>query len=124
MGRMKHVHDQRTPIDALAGRLQCPASPAFFRFLMRRIRIQDVRLEGGELVYSSFLPVEQLFAETLAELNGQHARPTPCTVCAEVFDAEHDDGIFEQPARLEGFICRPCAEKISAWDYFQDRLRI
>ena len=68
--------------------------------------------------------VEQLFAETLAELNGQRARPTPCTVCAEVFDAERDDGIFEQPARLEGFICRPCAEKISAWDYFQDRLRI
>ncbi len=109
-------------IAALAGRLGVEPDVPLFRFLVRRIGIQDIRIDRDEIVYSSFLPVEQLLKETLQGLEVDGVRPLPCLKCTGVFDAEHEDGIFADPHELNGFICRACAEKLNAWSFYNDHL--
>ena len=123
MASMREVHDVRVPVSALAGRLGCPDTVGWFRFLLRRIQLKEIALEGNELVHSSFLPVEQLLRETIDELEASGGRAEPCRRCGEYFDVEHDPGIFEDPSELTGFLCRACAEGLSAWDYFHDHLK-
>ena len=120
---MKEVREVRVPLDALAGRLGVEASPAYFEFLLRRIKTPVVRIEGNELVHESFIPVELMLKQTHEEIAAGGARPTPCLRCERVFDADREDGIFADPAQLEGYICRPCAEGMTAWTYFQDVLK-
>jgi hypothetical protein len=121
---VKEVADVRVKIALLAARLGIEPDLPFFAFLVRRIGIKEVRLEGDEVVYTSFVPVEPLMREALDELAATGARPLPCRICSTVHDAEHDDGIFADPAEFDGFICRACAEQMSAWTFFNDHLAI
>lgn len=121
---MKEVQEVRYPIAALAGRTGCPPDPSWMRFVLARYRVEGVRVEGDELVAPSFVPVEPLIAGFLDQLRHDGVEPAPCSVCSELVDPEHDDGIFEDPQNLNGFICRPCAERMTAWAYYNERLRI
>lgn len=119
---MKEVHEERVGLDALAGALGVEAAPELFRFLLRRSGAKDVRIDGDALVHPSFLPVELLLRQTLDELRESGARVEACLRCRERFDADRDDGIFADPAALEGFVCRACAEGMDAWTYFHEVL--
>ena len=87
------------------------------------IGITDVKLDGNDVVFSSFIPVEQLFRETLQELDQGGGHPDACLQCREYFDVETEDGIFADPQQLSGFVCRGCAETMSAWTFFQEHLK-
>ena len=64
-----------------------------------------------------------MLRESLAALASEGVRPAPCESCARVFDPDRDEGIFREPAGFNGFVCRTCAEKMSAWTYFQEWFR-
>ena len=123
MRPMREVKDVRVTLEELKGRLGIDRGPEFFEFLVRRIGLKDVRIDGGAIVHPSFVPLEPLLREAVAALEREGARPEPCARCSKVFDVERDDGIFRDPSKLEGFLCRPCAESMTAWTYFQEWLR-
>lgn len=124
---MRDVKDVRVPLAAIAGRIGVGGRddlPAFFALLLARTGVKEVRVDGGDLVYPSFVPIEPLLSEALAELQRSGARIEPCGACRRLFDVEHDDGIFADPRDLRGFLCRKCAESMSAWTYYTERLRL
>ena len=45
-----------------------------------------------------------------------------CEQCASYFDLNRTDGIFARPNELEGFICMPCAERMSAREFYEKYL--
>lgn len=119
---MKEVHEVRVPITAIAGKLGIEPSKPYFDFLLRRVGSKDVRQDGDDLVHVSFLPLELMLQQAQDELRDADARVEPCRGCERIFDADRDDGIFADPARLEGFVCRPCAEAMDAWTYYNEVL--
>jgi hypothetical protein len=120
---MREVHDARIKLALLKGRLKLDRPAPFFEFLIRRIGLKDVRIEGDEIVYASFIPIETLLRESAGALDAEGVKAGACEKCGAWFDVDHDDGIFRDPAQLEGFLCRRCAEEMTAWAYFQDWLR-
>lgn len=120
---VKDVRDHRVPLAQLTGRLGLSGPPEYFAWLVRRIGLRDVRVEGTDLVYSSFVPIEQLLKEAVEELKAAGAKPGPCQKCQTWFDTEREDGIFANPVAMQGFVCKACAQKLTAWEYFHDVLR-
>lgn len=121
---MRESHESRIELRELVGRLGCPEAPGWFRFVVDRVGMKEVRIEDGALIHESFVPIEALIRETMDEMAASGIQPTPCGACATYKDPNRDEGIFDDPAALEGFICRACAEKMSAWTYYNDRLTV
>lgn len=120
---MREVRDVRYGFDEWNGRFGTNHDREYFAFLVRRTGTKDVRVEADALVAPSYVPLEILLREAMAALAAEGVTPAPCEACRRVFDPDRDDGIFRDPARLTGFLCRPCAEKMSAWTYFQEWFR-
>lgn len=121
---MKDSHESRVELKALSGRLECPEAPGWFRFVVDRVGMKEVRIEDGALFHESFVPIEALIRETMEEMAASGVKPIACGGCGDYRDAERDEGIFDDPAELVGFVCRNCAEGMSAWTYYNDRLKI
>jgi hypothetical protein len=120
---MRDVRDLRVSLAELNGRLGLDLSPGKLAFVVKRLGMRDVRLEGDAIVYASFVPLETLISEAVLALARDGAELAACESCANWFDVEHDDGIFRDPAKLEGFLCRGCAEAMTAYRYYTEWLR-
>lgn len=120
---MKEIRDVRLTFAEVRSRLGIDRPPGFFKFLIRRLGLKDVRIDGDALVYASFVPVELMLKESAHSLEAEGVRAVPCEKCGDFHDAEHEDGIFRDPQRLEGFVCKACAEKMTAFDYYTNWLK-
>ena len=78
---MKDVRDVRVSLAELAGRLGCEPDPAWLRYVIGRVGVTDVRIEGDALVHASFVPIEALLRESIAEMEASGVRPTACRAC-------------------------------------------
>ncbi len=121
---MREIRDVRIPFAELRGRLRVSHDDKLFTFVLRRLGVKDIKIEADAIVVPSFIPIEPLLAEGFAALERDGVKPAPCARCAEIHDVEHDPGIFKNPVRFEGFICKSCAQKLSAWEYCDQLLEL
>jgi hypothetical protein len=121
---MREIRDHRVTFAELKGRLKVDHDAKFFAFLLRRLGLKDVRLDGDGIAYASFIPLETLLGESIGALEREGVKPGPCARCGEYFDLEHDAGVFKNPVAFTGFICRGCAERLSAWEFCEKWLEL
>lgn len=120
---MREVRDVRHTFAELNGRLGTRHDREYFAFVLRRCGVKDVQIETDAIVAPSYVPIEMMLKEGILALESDGVVPTPCARCAKYHDPDRDDGIFRNPGGLEGFVCRSCAEQLSAWSYFQEWYR-
>lgn len=105
-------------------RLKTDYSSAYWAFLIRMLNCQEVKFDvtEGKISFSNYIPLTELLNEVGKQIQDSTIVPQICRVCSEYFDINREDGIFGNPANLEGFICKTCAEKLSALDFYMHHL--
>ena len=73
--------------------------------------------------YPSFVPFKQLAEEWIEGIEQGLYDVRQCVRCAGYFDVGKADGIFADPAEMEGFLCGSCADSITAREFFEKYLR-
>jgi len=74
--------------------------------------------------YPNYVPFEELAREYIEGIEQGIYDVRVCERCAGYFDLNRTEGIFSRPADLTGFICMPCAESMTAREYFERYLRV
>jgi hypothetical protein len=118
---MKKVIDNVRSLAELSTFLEQEVDAAFLRFLVERIGYTEVRLteDGQGVTFPGYVPVGELFREVLRAIKEGEISLRRCRVCAGAFDIDTAEGIFGDDGALDRFVCRPCAEGLSAWDFYQ-----
>ncbi|MBF0369298.1 MAG: hypothetical protein HQL52_07585 [Magnetococcales bacterium] len=91
----------------------------FWQFIIQQINDAEIRFDEAkeQIVCPGFIPFKELALEVIADLDPEVI--SCCRVCAYYFDINQEEGIFCDPANLEGLICKSCSEKITARDYYE-----
>ena len=123
MGMREIGHEEISVAEANA-KVGREFSAALWEFLVRRMNYGEISLEreSGKIRYPDYVPFQEFFRGLIEELDQGRADARPCGACQRVFDVNVDEGIFARPDVLERFICKECAEKLSAWDLFHNHM--
>ena len=105
-------------------RLKTDYSSAYWAFLIRMLNYQEVKFDAteGKISFFDYIPLTELLNEVGKQIKDSTITPQICRVCSEYFDINKEDGIFGDPANLERFICKTCAKKLSALDFYMHHL--
>lgn len=123
-GSMRKVADQIWTREELGTRLGASIDRARLVFLIRRLAYPEVRVqsEGEAVSFPGFVPLADLLAEVLADIDRGAVAVQRCRVCTQDFDIDTEEGVFGDYNELTRFICRGCAESLSAWAFCQQHL--
>ena len=121
---MRNIRDKSLTWSALNQRFGRSDPVGFWEILATRIGMSDVRWakDRQAIVFPEYIPVETIVADLLQEVDRGNMRLAPCAVCGQWHDGIRDPGIYSDPAGKGGFICRACAGKMSAWEFYHDHL--
>ena len=70
-----------------------------------------------------WVPVDTMVEDGLEAMSDGRIEVRPCGACGEVCDINENDGIFGDPRNLERFVCRDCADRLSAREFYEKHLR-
>jgi hypothetical protein len=65
-----------------------------------------------------------MLGDVMKDLTKGKFQVQECLGCKRAFDAASTPGIFRQPVQKQGFICRGCAKKLTAWEFYYDYLEV
>lgn len=117
---MKRVGSERLSLEAARQALGTHIDPAWLRFAVRHLAYPEVSADAdGTVTYPGYVPVPALLAEVAAATASGALTLRTCGECGECFDIDKADGIFGDYDALERFVCRSCAESVTAWDFWQ-----
>jgi hypothetical protein len=117
----KELKTTRWSVDEANAHLGRSLDGDYWRFLIRQVGYREVTFDpqGQAIEFPEYVPLQTLLEEVLERLDRGEIAASQCQVCGTYWDINTDDGIFGDTRNLERFICRPCAERLSAWDFFQ-----
>jgi hypothetical protein len=94
---------------------------AFWAALVRLIAYPEVMWDArtSRISFPDYVPFLQLAQEWIDGIEEGLYDIRQCLRCNEYLDVGQTGGIFGLPADLEEFICMPCAERMSAREYFE-----
>ncbi|PWQ94751.1 hypothetical protein [Leucothrix arctica] len=71
------------------------------------------------IVFEGFVPFQELAKEWIIGINDGTYDVQQCQSCDAYFDINTAEGIYGKPEEFEEFICIPCADKMTAREYYQ-----
>ncbi len=120
---MKSIRDHTLTVEQARASLGDHVDAAWLRFAVRHLAYTEVDVDGDAIRYPGYVPLADLLTELQASITRGEVVTRRCQECAECFDLDKTEGIFGDYDNLEGFICAPCAGKLSAWDFWQRHFR-
>ena len=125
MGTKKLTNTHWT-VDQANQQIQQQFEPDYWSFLINQVNYTEVNWDAEEkqIVFSEFIPLKTLLDDVLDRIARDDIAVTQCQVCQQFSDFNHDEGIFGEPDNLAHFICRTCAHSLSAWEFYQNHLKI
>ena len=123
---MKKLQTTSWDIAEANQRLQQDLSAQYWAFLVSQINYDEVYFdqEHGQIVFAEYIPLTGLLEEVLAKIAQGAIAVTKCAVCQRYADMNTEEGIFGDSANLERFVCQACAQKLSAWDFYHQYLKM
>ena len=121
---MKRIQRETVTVAQANEILGVDMEPAFWEALVRIIAYPELEYAVGaqEISFPNYIPFQELAREWIEGIESGIYDVRLCEHCAKYFDLNETDGIFARPDELEGFICMPCAEKMSAREFFEQYL--
>ena len=101
-------------------------SPAYWAFLISYVGYGEVTFDtqAQQIAFAEYIPLKDLLAEFLTKRENGSIAVTHCRICEQYFDMNTADGIFGDTVELARFICRSRATTLTAWDFYQQHLKI
>ncbi len=119
---MKRIQDRFESYSDLGARFGRDPTRGFWQFVLVRLHMRDIQIGEEGIRYPEYVPLEEIVQEVLRGIDAEEILLRPCCRCGEYHDLNDAEGIFGNFEALERFICRHCAEEMSAWDFYQDYL--
>ena len=121
---MRQVKDRRLSIADANRLLNVDMEPGFWQALVGLINYPELIFDAGSqcIVFPNYVPFRELAAEWIEGIEMGIHDVRLCERCAAYFDVNSTDGIFTDPKELTGFLCMPCAETMTAREYFEQYL--
>lgn len=120
---MKNVHNRTRNLGELNLDLGVTFNTDYWAFIFARVGYPEIVFDAASAVvtYPEFVPLEDLLRDVIRGLDRDQV--VACEECRGLFDIGEEDGIFGDPEKLEGFLCRRCSETTSARDFYYKHLR-
>ena len=121
----KHLKTTTWSVEEANQQLQQNFSAAYWAFLITQINYKEVTFnqDTHSIHFSDYIPLKTLINELLVRIQNHEIALTQCQRCQQFFDMNQAEGIFADWRHLEGFICKSCAQQLSAWVFYQEYLR-
>jgi len=122
---VKNIETTNLTVGEANERLGVDMEPGFWAALVTMLAYPEVAYDpaADAIRYPNYVPFEELAKEFIEGIEEGIYDIRLCERCAGYFDLNRTEGIFSHPAELEGFICMPCAETLTAREYFENYLR-
>lgn len=117
---MKQIRDETLTVAQANERLGIEMEPAFWEALIRLIDYPELVYDAGTqtIRFPGYVPFDELAKEWIEGIEGGIYDVRQCERCAQYFDIHVAEGIFGDLAERNEFICRPCADAMTAREYF------
>ena len=118
---MKQIHNRMLSVTEANDRLGVDMEPGFWEALVGMIAYPEVTyvVATQQIQYPDYVPFEELAREWIEGIESGIYDVRMCEICAGYFDLDRTAGIFGTPEELQEYICMPCAESMSARDYYE-----
>ena len=118
---MKEIRSRRLTVLEANHLLGVEMEPLFWEALVRLIEYPELsyHAETETIRFPSYVPFEQLAAEWIEGVEQGLYDLRPCQGCGQYLDVSRTGGIYTDPPACEGFLCLPCAEAMTAREYYE-----
>lgn len=118
---MKNVKEESLSVSAANQALTVNLEARMWKFIVRTINYPELRFDSttDSICFMSYIPFTTLAKEWIAGNTEGLYDVRKCEDCGEYFDVNKTDGIYGNPGDLEEFICFPCAERMTAREYYE-----
>jgi len=118
---MQSIEQKTLTIAEANESLNVDLEPALWAFIVKMINYPELTFDANAKVisYEGFVPFTELAKEWIVGINDNTYDVQKCQGCEAYFDINTAEGIYGKPDDLEAFICIPCADKMTAREYYQ-----
>ena len=122
---LKHLQQDSWTIEQANQQIQQKYDEQYWQFLIKIINIKEViwNADYKKIDFAEYIPLKTLINEVLERLPTDEFMVQKCQVCQHYFNVNKEEGIFGDSDNLELFICQPCAQSLTAWDFYQNHLK-
>jgi len=117
---MKRIQRETVTVAQANEILGVDMEPAFWEALVRIIAYPELEYAAGaqEISFPNYIPFQELAREWIEGIEQGIHDIRLCEICAVYFDVDQTDGIFGNAEELTEFICAPCADRMTAREYY------
>ena len=118
---MKNIKQESLSVTAVNQALNVDLEANMWEFIIRMINYPELKFDPAtdSICFMGYVPFKSLAKEWIAGINEGIYDVRSCECCAGYFDVNKTDGIYGNPDDLEEFICFPCAERMTAREYYE-----
>lgn len=101
--------------------LEVNYEPGLWALIVKMMSYPDLTFDAKKetIIFEGFVPFQELAKEWIIGINDGTYDVQQCQSCNAYFDINTAEGIYGKPEEFEEFICIPCAEKMTAREYYQ-----
>jgi len=123
---IKHLKQSSWTFEEANQQIKQDYDTAYWKFLIRTINIKEViwNAKTNSIDFAEYIPLKTLLNEVLERIPTDEFMVEQCHVCQDYFNADKEDGIFGDNENLMHFICKKCAQSLSAWEFYQNHLKM
>ncbi len=123
---MKDLKTARWDVAQANQRVQQEFTSQYWAFLIAQVNYNEVTFDQAteQIVFAEYIPLTGLLNEVIEKVTQGTIAATQCAACQRYADMNKEDGIFGDTTNLERFICQACAQTLSAWDFYQQYLKL
>ncbi|MCP3852985.1 MAG: hypothetical protein GY694_22570 [Gammaproteobacteria bacterium] len=120
----KHLEESSWTVDEANEQIKMEYDGHYWQFLVRLINIKEVKWNANNesIDFAEYIPLKTLLNEVLDRIASDEFNVEECQVCQHYFNINDDEGIFGDTENLAHFICKKCAQSITAWEFYQNHL--
>lgn len=118
---MQNIKQESYSISDANQALDVELTPNMWSFIVRMINYPELSFDSDKntIEIDGYVPFKELAKEWITSIQDGSCDARKCEACNDYFDLNSTDGIFGNPQELEEFICYPCAESMTARDYYE-----
>jgi hypothetical protein len=118
---MKKVREESLSVTEANQALDVDLDAGMWEFIVRMINYPELTFDSAtdSVCFMGYVPFKALAKEWIVGIKEGIYDVRQCEHCAAYFDVNTTDGIYGNPDDLEEFICYPCAERMTAREYYE-----